>query len=123
MGGLKKARYTTWLAGINNIRPYYTVRPHLRYRGKNTSVADPDPESGAFLTPRSGMRGPGWVKQSGSGSGMNNPDHISESLATIFWAKILKFFDADPGSGMKRIRIRDGKNSDPGLTSRIRNTD
>jgi hypothetical protein len=29
---------------------------------------------------------------------MNNPDYISESLETIFWAKkILKFFDADPG--------------------------
>jgi hypothetical protein len=60
---------------------------------------------------------------------MNNPDHISESLETIFWVKILKFFDADPGSG-----IRNGKNSNPeprmekirtrdlGLTSRIHNT-
>ena len=48
---------------------------------------------------------------------MNNPDHISESLKTIFWVKILKFFDADPGygifltldqgSGMEKIRIRD----------------
>jgi hypothetical protein len=28
---------------------------------------------------------------------MNNPNHISESLETIFWVKILKFFDADPG--------------------------
>jgi hypothetical protein len=34
------------------------------------------------------------------GSGMNNPDHISESLETIF-------LDADPGSGMEKIRIRD----------------
>jgi hypothetical protein len=33
----------------------------------------------------------------GSGSGMSNPDHISESLETIFWVKMLKFFDADPG--------------------------
>jgi hypothetical protein len=42
---------------------------------------------------------PGWVKL-GSGSGMNSPDHIFESLETIFWVKILKFFDADthPGS-------------------------
>jgi hypothetical protein len=45
---------------------------------------------------------------------MNNPNHFSESLETIFWVEILKFFDADPewekfGSGM-----RDGKNSDPG---------
>jgi hypothetical protein len=50
-------------------------------------------------------------------------DHISESLETIFWGKILKFlmqirdpgwknsdpglFDSDPGSGMEKIRIRD----------------
>jgi hypothetical protein len=38
---------------------------------------------------------------------MNNTDHISESLETIFWVKILKFFDADPGSGKEKIRIRD----------------
>ncbi len=40
---------------------------------------------------------------------MENPDHISESRETIFLVKILKFFDADPGS-----RIRDGKKSVPG---------
>jgi hypothetical protein len=43
--------------------------------------------------------------------------HISESLETIFWVKILQFCDADadpgifltldPGSGMGKIRIRD----------------
>jgi hypothetical protein len=38
---------------------------------------------------------------------MNNPDHISEILGTIFRVKMLKFFDADPGSGMEKIRIRD----------------
>jgi hypothetical protein len=48
-------------------------------------------------------------KKSESGSRMNNQDHISWSLETIFWVKIPKFFDADPGSG-----IRDGKKSDPG---------
>jgi hypothetical protein len=46
-------------------------------------------------------------KKSGSGSGMNDPDRISESLGTFFWVKILKFFYADPGSGMEKIRIRD----------------
>jgi hypothetical protein len=35
------------------------------------SVADPDPGSGAFLTPGSGMG-----KKSGYGSGITNPDHI-----------------------------------------------
>ena len=66
------------------------------------SVADPDPGSGTFLTPGSGMGKNPW-----SGSGLNNPDHISESLETFFWVKILKFFDADPGSGMEKIQIRD----------------
>ncbi len=57
-----------------------------------SSVADPDPGSGAFLTP-------------GSGSGMNNPGHISESLKTIYWVKntyILCY-----GSGMEKSRIRE----------------
>jgi hypothetical protein len=53
---------------------------------------------------------PGWLKSQdpdpGSGCGMNNPDHISKSLETIFWVKILKFFDAEPRSGMEKIRIR-----------------
>jgi hypothetical protein len=72
-----------------------------------------DPVSGAFLTPGSGIR---MGKKSGSVSGMNNLDHISESLETLFWVKILKFFDAiqdpgwkknlDPGSEMEKIRIR-----------------
>jgi hypothetical protein len=52
---------------------------------------------------------------------MNIRDPISESLETIYWVKILKFFDADadldpgsgnlfyPGSGIRddKIRIRD----------------
>jgi hypothetical protein len=32
-----------------------------------------------------------------------DPDHISESLETIIWVKILKFFDADPGSVIEKI--------------------
>jgi hypothetical protein len=47
------------------------------------------------------IRDPGKVKNQdpdpGSGSMMNNPSHFSESGETIFWVKILKFFDADPG--------------------------
>jgi hypothetical protein len=37
--------------------------------------------------------------------GITNPDHISENLGTTFWVKY--FFDADPRSGMEKIRIRD----------------
>ncbi len=60
-----------------------------------------DPGSGAFLilTPGSGIG-----KKSGSGSGMNNPNLISESLETIFWVKILKSW----------MRIRARKNTDTG---------
>jgi hypothetical protein len=43
---------------------------------------------------------------------MNIPDHVSESLETIYWLKTLKFFDADPGSGI--FYLNPGwKNSDP----------
>jgi hypothetical protein len=75
---------------------------------KYISVVDPDP-------------GSGMGKKSRSGSGMNIFGHISVSLETIFWVKILKFFDADadpdPGYGNlfdSGSGIRDGKNTDPG---------
>ncbi len=42
---------------------------------------------------------------------MNILDHISKSLETIFWVKILKFFNADPDPGFQiwdgKIRIQD----------------
>jgi hypothetical protein len=44
---------------------------------------------------------------------MNNPDQISESLETIFWFKVFKFFDADPGMGKIRIRDSEWKKFDP----------
>jgi hypothetical protein len=57
------------------------------------SVADP--ESGAFLTLDPGSR-MGKNQDPDAGSGMNNPDHISGSIESIFGVKILKFFYADP---------------------------
>ncbi len=63
---------------------------HPEIKGDNTSVAEPDPGSG--------------MNKSGSGSGMNSLDHISDSLETIFG---LKYFNP-------LMRIRDGKSSDPG---------
>jgi hypothetical protein len=59
---------------------------------KKTSVANPDLVSGAFLTPGSGIRdgkksGSGMEKNPDPGSGMNIPDHFSESLETVFRAK------------------------------------
>jgi hypothetical protein len=45
---------------------------------------------------------------------MNNPDHISESLNFFCQSTVFKFYDVHPGSVMEKIRIRDGKKSDPG---------
>jgi hypothetical protein len=47
---------------------------------------------------------------------MNIPDHLFESLETIFGLKILKFYDADmdPGSGIFLILDPGWKNLDPG---------
>jgi hypothetical protein len=58
--------------------------------------------------------GSGMGKKSGSRSKMNNPDHISESLETIFWVKMRI---RDPGWKNFGSGIRDGKNSDPGYLS------
>ncbi len=80
-----------------------------------SSVADPDPGSGAFFTP-------------GSGSGIRNEQPGSDFLELrnhFLGFKILKFFDADPRSGSRIEKfgsssgIRDGKKSDTGF--RIRN--
>jgi hypothetical protein len=69
-----------------------------------------DQRCGALLTPGSGG------KKSGSGSGMKNPDHISERLKKHLWG-LKKFFKSlmrirDPGwkkigPGMGKSRIRD----------------
>ncbi len=54
-----------------------------------------------------------WIRDENAGS------YFSEFIKTIFWVKILRFFDVDPdpgsgmfltlvpGSGMEKIRIRD----------------
>jgi hypothetical protein len=45
------------------------------------SVADPDPGSGAFLTPGSGIRNRVFPDP-------GSQTHIFESIVTIFWVKI-----------------------------------
>ncbi len=86
---IKQIRYPT--CKIN----YGTV-PYIPYCIKLCaviSVADSDPGSGIWCLfdasirdPESGM---GKNQVPGSGSGINIPDHNSESLETIFWVKIL----------------------------------
>jgi hypothetical protein len=54
-------------------------------------------------------------KKSGSGSRMSIEQPVSYFLELrnhFFGAKKLEFFDADPGSGMEKIRIQDGKKLD-----------
>jgi hypothetical protein len=60
--------------------------------------------------------GSGMGKKSRSGSGINIPNHISESLETIFVSKIQKFFKADPDPGSEIFLTLDPgwKNSGPG---------
>jgi hypothetical protein len=54
----------------------------------DSSVADPDPGSGDFSTPGSGIwDGKKLNPDPKSGPGMNNPDHISESLEKNFLGK------------------------------------
>jgi hypothetical protein len=53
------------------------------------SFADPDPGTGDFLTPGSGIRDEYTIRIRVPGSWMNNPDHISESLETIYASKYL----------------------------------
>jgi hypothetical protein len=62
---------------------------------------------------------PGMGKKSRSGSGMNNPDHISESLETSFWVKTLEFFDADPGWKKFLSGIRDNHSGSATLAPMI----
>ncbi len=77
------------------------IEPVLRIR-----IRDPDPESGAFLTPGSGIRN-SFFPVPGSQA------HILESLVTLFKTAQINFHISllllflDPGSGM-------GKNQDPG---------
>ncbi len=72
------------------------------------SVADPDPGSGAFLTPGSGMG-----RKSASGSGIRDEQpgsyflELRKHFFGFFGVKILKFFDEDQGSGIETVRIRD----------------
>ncbi len=74
---------------------------------------DADPGSGALLVPGSGFRDRRKSKQY-LGSKMNIKDFIFENLVSVFGLKLLKLFDADPGSCQPWIRDPEWKKSDPG---------
>ncbi len=85
---LRRRGCSDWRTVLQARRGYF-VNNKIKYLW--ISVADPDPGSGAFLTPGSIVRD----NKSGSGSG---------SLKTIFWVKILKFFPSQI-QGQKDSRI------------------
>ncbi len=82
---------------------------------KGSSVADKDPGSGAFLTPGSGFRDPGWVKSQNPDPAEQPGSYFRDLRNHFFRVTILQFFDADPGSWMEKFGsgIREAKNSDP----------
>jgi hypothetical protein len=53
------------------------------------------------------IRDPRCVKKSGIRIRDKQPGSYFRELRNNFWVKILKFFDADPGSGMEKILIRE----------------
>jgi hypothetical protein len=65
------------------------------------SVADPDPESGAFLTPGSGDV---YKIRIRIRIGDEQPGSYFQELRHSFLVKILKFFAADPESFLPWIR-------------------
>jgi hypothetical protein len=96
----------TQLIGLLDPDPYFFCN-RFKKKYKNMALLYKISYFSNVATPGSGMS-----KKSGSESGMKNPDNIFECLETIFWVKIFKFFEADPGwnilrSGMEKIRIRD----------------
>jgi hypothetical protein len=82
-GGLKRNRYRSILRSKTFKFVVGFGFSKKAVPSPSTSVADPDPGSGAFLTP--GVKNQDLYP--GSGSGINILDGICESLETIFWLK------------------------------------
>ncbi len=92
------------MVGLYNGGPSYRRSFLFQERTScSSSVADPDPGLGAFLTPGSGIRD-GRMSASGSGIRDEQPGSYFFELRNHFFAflgvKILKFFDEDLGSGI-----------------------
>ncbi len=84
-----KSSKRPWFLRIILIPKMFYFNCFLSNATRESSVADPDPGSGTFLTPGSGIE---KIQTGDMGSGMNTPD-------LIFELKTLQFFDADPEQG------------------------
>ncbi len=93
----RPCRAVSWLRIVSSTSTWRTFVPPGYLFLNVHNFADPDPGFSAFLN----RRGSGMGKKSRCGTGMNIPDHISESWETIFWVKNTSILnDADPGSGI-----------------------
>ncbi len=61
------------------VSPHKPATPYILYSGSRSSVADPDPGSGAFLTPGSGI---GFFRIQGVPD-PGSQDHIFKNFLTI----------------------------------------
>jgi hypothetical protein len=75
--------------------------PAQASRLPSSSVADPNPGSGVLMTPGSGTE-KNRIRVRDPGSGMNIPDHISESLKQFFGLMRIRNL-SNPGSGMEKF--------------------
>ncbi len=93
------------------------------------SVADPDPGSGALLTPGSGIQIGKKIRIRDAQPGSYFRELRNNFLGFIYLNSLLRIRDvknsdpgwkkSNPGSEKEKIRIRDGKNSDPGSVINI----
>jgi hypothetical protein len=94
---------------VRSLEMYFFLYSFIQCCGSGSGIR-------CLFDPWSWIQNPGGVENPdpGPGSGIDYPDHISESLKNCFLFKILKFFDADPGWKKFGSGIRVEKNSDPG---------
>jgi hypothetical protein len=75
------------------------------------SVADPDPGSGAFLTPGSGdvQKIRIWIRSEQPGSYFSEPKQFFglKYINSLMWIRDPGCKNSNPGSGMEKSRIRD----------------
>jgi hypothetical protein len=80
-----RAMVVNWIIEVRQFSGRQQIEPCVQNRHLLNSVADPDPGSGAFLTPGSGI---GFFQIPDSGSRIPDPKpHIFESIFNFFLGK------------------------------------
>ncbi len=116
-----KPHHTVVNRSWNMNHPLCTYRTVLRIRIRDWVLFWPLDPGWEKVSIR--IRDPGWTTRIRDEQPGSYFLELRNHFFAFFGVKILKFFDEDTGSGMETVRIRDGKKSDQGLTSRIRHND